>query len=187
VGWLRAENERRAVTERLLISVLLLKAVALSVRKFPELNGTFENGTFRPASSVHVGMAIALRGGGLIAPAIHDVQALALDALMAALRDLVGRARAGRLRSSELTDPTITVTSLGERGVEGIIPIIYPPQVAIVGLGSVVERPWAVDGMLTVRPTVGASLAADHRVSDGHRGSLFLTKLDEMLQEPEKL
>ena len=106
---------------------------------------------------------------------------------MASFRDLVQRARAGTLRSSELSDPTITVTSLGEQGVEGVFGLIFPPQVALVGFGKVVERPWAADGGLFVRPVVNASLAADHRVVDGHRGSLFLVALDRLLQEPEKL
>jgi pyruvate dehydrogenase E2 component (dihydrolipoamide acetyltransferase) len=122
-----------------------------------------------------------------VAPAIHDADRLTLDDLMAALRALVARVRAGTMRSSEMADPTVTVTSLGERGVEGILPVIYPPQVAIVGLGGVHERPWAVDGALAVRPVVAASLAADHRVSDGHRGSLFLSRLGDVLHAPEAL
>ena len=93
---------------------------------------------------------------------------------MAGVRDLVQRARAGRLRSSEMSDPTITVTNLGERGVDLVHGVIYPPQVALVGFGAVRERPWAVDGMLGVRPIVIATLAADHRASDGHAGSRFL-------------
>jgi pyruvate/2-oxoglutarate dehydrogenase complex dihydrolipoamide acyltransferase (E2) component len=87
---------------------------------------------------------ISLRGGGLIAPVIHDADQKSLAELMSALRDLVQRARIGGLRSSELTDPTITVTSLGERGAETVIGIIYPPQVALVGFDRIVERPWAV-------------------------------------------
>ena len=102
------------------------------------------------------------------------------------LRDLVARARSGRMRSSELTDPTITVTNLGEQGVQTVFGIIYPPQVALVGFGKIVERPWAVEGMLGVRPVTTATLAADHRASDGHRGGLFLAAIDRLLQEPEK-
>ena len=97
------------------------------------------------------------------------------------------RARAGSLRSSELSDPTITVTSLGEQGVEAVFGIIYPPQVALVGFGKVVERPWSVDGQIVSRPVVTATLSADHRVTDGHRGGLFLAAVDRLLQEPSKL
>jgi pyruvate dehydrogenase E2 component (dihydrolipoamide acetyltransferase) len=138
-------------------------------------------------AAVNVGVAISLRGGGLVAPALHDTDHKTLDELMADFRDLVSRARAGTLRSSELADPTITVTSLGEQGVEGVFGLIFPPQVALVGFGKVVDRPWAESGGLFVRPVVGTSLAADHRVVDGHRASLFLTALDQLLQEPDKL
>ena len=185
--WLAATNAARPPAERLLLGALLLKAVALGLRKAPELNGFHVDGAFRPSAAVHVGMAVAIRGGGLVAPAIHDTAERDLDDLMRALRDLVARVRAGTLRSSELSDPTITVTSLGERGVEGIQAVIYPPQVAIVGFGKLVERPWAVDGALAVHPVVRASLAADHRVSDGHRGALFLAEVDRLLQQPEAL
>jgi pyruvate dehydrogenase E2 component (dihydrolipoamide acetyltransferase) len=123
----------------------------------------------------------------LVAPAIHDTDQLSLDALMAALRDLTERVRAGRFRGSELSDPTITVSSLGERGVEGLYGVIYPPQVALVGLGTVVERPWVVNGAIAPRPVVSATLSADHRVSDGHRGALFLRKIGTLLQKPEAL
>jgi pyruvate dehydrogenase E2 component (dihydrolipoamide acetyltransferase) len=129
---------------------------------------------------------VALRGGGLVAPAIHDADQLTLDELMAALRDLVGRARSGRLRGSEMADPTITVTNLGDQGVDEVHGVIYPPQVALVGFGKIDERPWASDGMLGVRPTVRATLAADHRASDGLVGARFLATLDRLLHSPEE-
>ncbi len=153
----------------------------------PQLNGFYENDAFRAGPGIHIGWAIALRGGGLVAPAIHDVDRKALPELMAALRDLVQRARAGGLRSSELTDPTITVTSVGDRGAECVLGVIYPPQVAIVGFGRVVERPWVIQGQIQPRPLVTASLAADHRASDGHVGGLLLAAIDRALQQPESL
>ncbi|MEQ8652106.1 MAG: dihydrolipoamide acetyltransferase family protein [Kiloniellales bacterium] len=185
--WLAETNAERRPAARLLLGALLLKAVALALSKVPELNGFFIEGSARPSSAVHVGMAVAIRGGALVAPAIHNTAERSIEEVMLALRDLVTRARSGLLRSSELSDPTITLTSLGERGVEAIQPIIYPPQVAIVGFGSVMTRPWAVRDALAVRPVVRASLAADHRVSDGHRGALFLAEVDHLLQEPEAL
>jgi pyruvate dehydrogenase E2 component (dihydrolipoamide acetyltransferase) len=183
----RQRNEGRGVSERLVPAAVLLKATALAVRRVPEVNGFFVDGAFRPGERVHLGVAVALRGGGLVAPAIHDADTLSLDELMAALKDLVARARAGRLRGSEMSDPTITVTNLGDQGVELVHGVIYPPQVALVGFGRVVERPWAVDGMLAVRPVLTATLAADHRVTDGHRGGLFLTAVETLLQKPEEL
>jgi pyruvate dehydrogenase E2 component (dihydrolipoamide acetyltransferase) len=106
---------------------------------------------------------------------------------MQALRDLVQRARAGGLRSSELGDPTVTVTNLGDQGVQTVFGIVYPPQVAIVGVGRIGLRPWVVDGAVVPRSLVDITLSADHRVSDGHRGGLFLAALDRVLQAPEAL
>jgi pyruvate dehydrogenase E2 component (dihydrolipoamide acetyltransferase) len=187
LAWLARENERRPVTERLLPVALLLKAVARAAREVPEMNGFFVDGAFRPAGSVHLGVAISLRQGGLIAPALHDVDRLDLSAVMRGLNDLVARTRRGGLRSSELSDGTLTVTSLGDMGVGEVYGVIYPPQVALVGFGRVQERPWAAGGMLGVRPVVTVTLAGDHRVSDGIRGAQFLAVVDRLLQAPEAL
>lgn len=187
LDWLAQENAKRAVADRLLYGVMLLKAVALALREVPELNATWENDQVNLKSSINVGVAISLRQGGLIAPSLLDTDKQSIDELMRNFRDLVQRARAGRSRSSELSEATITITNLGEQGVEEVFGIIYPPQVALVGFGKVVERPWAVNGLLGVRPVITATLSADHRVSDGHRGGLFLSALDRLLQEPEKL
>jgi pyruvate dehydrogenase E2 component (dihydrolipoamide acetyltransferase) len=186
-AWLEGENAGRSVAERILFAAVLLKATASAVREVPEVNGFFVDDAFRPSKSVHVGVAISLRQGGLIAPAIHDVQAKTVAEVQAALRDLVGRVRAGRLRSSEMSDPTLTVTNLGDQGVESVFGVIYPPQVALVGFGRVVERPWAENGMLGIRRILTATLAADHRVSDGHRGAVFLSAIGRLLAKPEEL
>lgn len=180
-------NADRAPPERVLPAAMFLRAVALAVTKMPELNGFWEDGRFRPGDGVHTGWAIALRGGGLVAPAIRDADKRSLDELMTAMRDLVQRARSYGLRSSELSDPTITVTSLGDRGAESVLPIIYPPQVAMIGIGRVVTRPWVVDGAIGPRPIVTITLAGDHRASDGHRGGLLLAEIERLLQEPDKL
>jgi pyruvate dehydrogenase E2 component (dihydrolipoyllysine-residue acetyltransferase) len=187
LDWLAAENAKRPVTKRLLYSALLIRAVALAIREVPEVNGFWIDGTFKPGDGIHVGVAISLRQGGLVNPAIHDVDKKTLDEVMENILDLVNRARTGHLRSSEISDGTITVTNLGDQGVESVFGVIYPPQVALVGFGKIVERPWAAGGMLGVRPTIAASLAADHRVSDGHRGGRFLIAVNRLLQEPEKL
>jgi pyruvate dehydrogenase E2 component (dihydrolipoamide acetyltransferase) len=185
--WLAEENLKRSIEHRLLYGALLIKAVALALREVPELNATWVSGQARVHEAIHVGVAISLRQGGLIAPALHNTDRQSLDELMKNFRDLVGRARAGQLRSSELSDPTITITSLGEQGVEAVFGIIYPPQVALVGFGKVAERPWVADGQIAPRPVITATISADHRVSDGHRGGLFLAAVDRLLQEPEKL
>ena len=187
MNWLAEENSRRSVADRLIYGVLLLKAVAVALREVPELNALWDGKRAVPKSEIHVGIAISLREGGLIAPGIHNTDQQSLGELMQSFRDLVLRARRGGLRSSELSEPTITVTSLGEQGVESVFGVIYPPQVALVGFGKVVERPWAINGGLLTRQLMTATLAADHRVSDGHRGGLFLNAIARLLQEPGKL
>jgi pyruvate dehydrogenase E2 component (dihydrolipoamide acetyltransferase) len=122
-----------------------------------------------------------------VAPALHAAAGQSVGDLMRSFRDLVLRARSGGLRSSELSDPTITVTSLGEQGVETVFGVIFPPQVAIAGFGKLVERPWALAGQVVARPVVTATLSADHRVSDGHRGGLFLAAVNRLLQAPALL
>jgi pyruvate dehydrogenase E2 component (dihydrolipoamide acetyltransferase) len=179
MAWLEAENARRPLPERLLMAALFLKATSLACRDYPEMNGHYRDGAFQPAAGAHVGVAISLRQGGLVAPALHDVQAKSLGEVMKGLSDLVKRARAGSLKSSEMSDPTITVTNLGEGGVETVFGVIYPPQVALVGFGSIRQKEGG--------PQVTISVSGDHRVSDGHRGALFLAAIARALQEPEKL
>jgi len=187
LDWLRDANAQRPVNERLLPAALLLKAVALALQDFPELNGVYEGGVFRASAAVHVGVAVSLRGGGLIAPALHDVADKPLDLVMRELADLVRRCRAGGLRSSELADPTVTVSNLGDQGVEAVFGVIYPPQVALVGFGGIAERPWVDKSGVVAMPALTATLCADHRVSDGHRGALFMARLRDQLQRPEAL
>jgi pyruvate dehydrogenase E2 component (dihydrolipoamide acetyltransferase) len=186
-AWLASANEERPITERMLMGVLQLKAVAQALALVPELNGFWRDNAFQPAEHVHIGVAIAMRRGGLIAPALHDVASKSLDQLMRELTGLVTRARASSLRSSEMSDPTITVTNLGEQGTESVFGVIYPPQVALVGFGRMNVRPWIENGLPCAVPLVTASLAADHRASDGHSGARFLIELRERLQHPEEL
>ncbi len=182
-----AYNAAQPPRDRILLGAMLVKAAAVAVRDFPELNGFFGSGGHQPSEAIHIGVAVAIRGGGLVAPAIHDADKLPVPDLMKAMADLVVRVRHGSFRSSEISDPTFTVTSLGDRGVEALLPVIYPPQVAILGFGTVQLRPWVVEERIQIRSVVTASLAADHRVSDGHRGALFLRRVEALLQQPEAL
>ena len=185
--WLETANAARPIKQRLLPAVLLLKAVARALQETPDLNSYWHDDQLERRDAIHIGFAIASRQGALITPAIHDVQSKSLDEIMAALHDLIPRARAGRLRSSELTDGTITVTNLGDLGVETVFGVIYPPQVALVGFGRIAEQAWARDGMLGVHPILTATLAADHRATDGRTGGQFLGALNRLLQKPEAL
>jgi pyruvate dehydrogenase E2 component (dihydrolipoamide acetyltransferase) len=187
LGYLAERNATLPLEERLLPVVLLLKAVALGLKEVPELNGYWVEDALQKKEKIHIGFAISLRKGGLVTPAVHDVDRKSLTEIMAALRDLVPRARAGRLRSSELMDATVTVTNLGDLGVETVYGVIYPPQVALVGFGKILERPWVENGMLGVRPVLSVTLAGDHRATDGARGAVFLDALSRRLREPEAL
>lgn len=187
LGWLENYNAARPITERVLINALLLKAAVNALIDVPELNGHWSDGRAVKQERVNLAVAVSLRGGGVIAPVIHDAAALSLPALMSRLNDLVKRARAGRLRHAEMVDATITVTSLGERGADTVYGVIFPPQVALVGFGTVAQRPWAAERRLEVRRAVTATLSADHRASDGHRGALYLRAIARQLEQPEAL
>jgi len=185
--WLEEQNRKRSIKERILPAVLLIKAVALALGDVPELNGYWIDDCHQPQEAVHIGFAISLRRGGLVTPAIHNADIMSLDEIMEALRDLIMRTRAGRLRSSEMTDSTITLTSLGDLGVEKVYGVIYPPQVALVGFGKIMNQPWAENGMLGIRQVLAATLAGDHRATDGHRGAQFLDAVSRYLKETAKL
>ncbi len=181
------QNEAASPENRLVLAALLMKAVINSLAKFPEFNGFFENDIHVASTAIHAGMAVNIRGGGLVAPAILNAQNMNLNTLMGAMRDLVNRVRAGRFRASELSDATVTISSMGDRGVDSLFGVIYPPQVAIVGFGTPVMKPLIIEDKIEARTTVTVTLAADHRVSDGHRGGLFLRKIEQLLQRPEAL
>jgi len=187
INWLTRENARRTVTERLLYAAPLLKGLALALREAPEFNGFYENDQWVVAERINIGVAVSLRGGGLIAPAIRDVDMLGVEEIMAKLSDLVARVRRGRLRSSEMTDAGITLSNLGERTAKLLHPVIYPPQVAIVGCGQIEERPRVRDGAIIIGNVMTVSVAGDHRVSDGRRAARFLTNFENLLQNPRDL
>lgn len=185
--FLETHNAGAPPPARLLPVVILVRAVARALRDFPDLCGWWRDGKFVPSAGIHVGLAVSLRDGGLVNPAIHDADQGTLPELMAKVRDVTQRARTGSLRASEFSDGAITLTNLGDQGVHAVLGIIHPPQVAIVGFGLVAPRPWVVDGQLAVRRVVDAALSADHRASNGHRGARFLRRVEHLLAEPEQL
>ena len=185
--WMAAQNAIRAPGARLLMGALFVRATAKALARVPELNGHYENGIFTASERVNASLAIAMRGGGLIAPAIMEADRASLDQVMNAMRDLVVRTRVGRLRNSELTMGTITVSSMGEGGADPLRGVFSPPQVALVGFGTPRARPMILNGTFAPRVAVTATLAADHRVSDGRRGAMLLIEIDRLLQEPGSL
>ena len=185
--WLADFNSRAPVAERLVEAVLITKAVALAAARIEGFNGFYRDEHFEPAKAVHAGSAVALRGGGLVAPALLDADRKDLPTLMRDFSDLVTRVRAGHMRSGEFSSATITITSLGADGVDALYPIINPPQVAIVGAGAIREQPWVVGGQIVVRPILMLTLAADHRVTDGRAGAHFLRTVADLLAHPQAL
>lgn len=185
LAWLETFNANRPPAGRILFVALVLRAIGQALREAPELNGSFVDGRFRASKAINVGMVTALRGGGLVVPTIRDVDRLELPDLMSSLHEVLSRARGGRLRSSDLSDSTITVSNMGELGAETVYGLIYPPQVALVGLGRVASRPIVRDGSIVAARTMHATLSGDHRVTDGLVGARFLAALRERLERPE--
>ncbi|MFA6137877.1 MAG: dihydrolipoamide acetyltransferase family protein [Sulfurimonas sp.] len=180
-------NKTRSIQERILPVALLIRAVVLALKEVPQLNGFWQNSEMQISKEIHPGIAIALRGGGLITPALLDADTLNLSATMNALSELITRTRSGKLHSGEMTKQTITITNLGDLGVESVYGVIYPPQLAIVGFGAIMNKPWAEGDALCVRKVMSATLAGDHRATDGRIGALFLEKLNQFLQKPKEL
>lgn len=182
--WLAMANTQRPLKERLIPLALLLHAVARTLKDHADLNGVWQDHQLIRKEDVHINVAIATRHGGLITPALHHVDQKSVGDIMVALQELIPRARDGGLRSSELSEGTITVTSLGDLGVETVFGVIYPPQVAILGFGRITEQPWAENGLLGVRPVLQATLTGDHRATDGRTGARFLEALNRQFQHP---
>lgn len=186
LDWLERVNAGKPPAERVLFAALALRAVAQAAAVVPGLNGHWIDGGVRAADRVHLGVVTALRGGGLVVPALHDADRLDLAATMAALSQAIARARAGRLRSGDLGDATITVSNLGDLGCDEGWGVIYPPQLAIVGLGRIAPRPVVTpEGTLAAARTVRLTLAADHRASDGLVGARFIAAVAHRLEHPE--
>ena len=186
MAWMKEVNKERPIKQRLLPAALFIKAVASSLDEVSELNAIWENG-LQLKNEINIGFVVSLRTGGIIVPAILQADAKSVDEIMEALNDIIPRARALKLRSSELSDSTITITNLGEGSADKVFGVIYPPQVAIIGFGNITEQAFAENGMLGIRPVVDITLAGDHRATDGITGSRFLGSLNKYLQNPESL
>ncbi|MBU1658330.1 2-oxo acid dehydrogenase subunit E2 [bacterium] len=185
--YLKELNKKRSIEERILPIAMLVRAVVLALKEVPELNGFWQENGHRMSKEIHPGIAIALRKGGLITPALLDAQNMDMYSTMEFLSDLITRTRLGKLRSSEMTKQTITITNLGDLGVESVYGVIYPPQLAIIGFGAIVNAPWAEGDALCVRKVMQATLAGDHRATDGRIGAQFLDKINKFLQNPQEL
>ena len=187
MDFLSRRNSDHPPAERVLLGALFVRATARAAAKVKVMNGHYTDEGFNPATVVNPGIAVALRGGGLVAPALMDAMSMDLDQTMAGMRDLVTRARAGRLRASEMTEGTITISSLGDTGAEAMTGVIFPPQVALVGIGAPHLRPWVVESVVVPRYVVTLTISADHRVSDGRQVARFIAEFETLMQEPERI
>lgn len=187
LNWLEELNKKRSIEERVLPVAMLIKAIVKVLKEIPELNGFWIEDEHQISKEINPAIAIALRKQGLITPALLNAGEMDLSQTMASLSDLISRARGSKLKSSELSEQTITITNLGDLGVESVYGVIYPPQVAIIGLGKIMDKPWAEDDKLMVRKVMVATIAGDHRATDGRTGALFLDKLNQILQNPKEL
>jgi len=165
-------------------TAILVKAVAKSLAEYSIVNSTLEGNEIKIFEDVNVGVAVATEDG-LVVPVIHNADKKALEEIDAAIRELTEKARQGKLARDDLTGGTFTVTNLGMYGVEFFIPIINPPEAAILAVGRVVKKPIVVEGKIEIKPIMMLSLSYDHRIVDGAPASEFLRKIKEKLEKVE--
>jgi len=187
MNWMDKKNATLSPEKRLMLTVIFLKFISMALKDFPRLNGYFENSNFNPSEKINIGTAIALKNGGVMAPALRDIEKMNLETLQKNFIDLVDRARRSELKNTEFSEATITVTNLGDFGVDEVFGVIFPPQVAILGIGRIREEIFYEDEKVVLKPVCQMTLSADHRVSDGLEGARFLRKLESLLNQPELL
>jgi pyruvate dehydrogenase E2 component (dihydrolipoamide acetyltransferase) len=182
---LERRNAGRQKDDRLSVTAVLVKAVALTLAEHPEFNAVWNGEILERVDAINIGVAIALEDG-LIAPALLDCGRLDAETIGANLRDLVTRTRAGRLRAAELSDATFTLSNLGMFNVSQFTAIITPPQVAILATGKTEARAVVDDGEVVVRQRMTATISADHRALDGAAAARFLGTLGGLLTAPQR-
>ncbi len=176
-------NEAVGEAAKVSVNDLIVRACALALQRHPVFNATIEGDQVTERGEQHVCIGIAL-DEGLIAPAITGAGRMTLVEIAAAAKDLVERAKHGRLRADELSAGTFTISNLGAYGIQTLVAIIQPPQTAILGVGSVMAQPAVRDGAVTVRQMMKVALSADHRVTDGAQGAQFLSEIKRLLEGP---
>jgi pyruvate dehydrogenase E2 component (dihydrolipoamide acetyltransferase) len=177
-------NAGREPAERVSVTAFLVKAVALTLHEHPAFNAVWNGETLELVDAINVGVAIAL-DEGLIAPALLGCDRLGVDEIAVNLRDLVTRARAGKLRAPELTEATFTLSNLGMFAVSQFTAIVTPPQVAILATGRTEPRAVVRDSGVVARRTMNATLSADHRAVDGAGAARFLETLKSLVEQPD--
>jgi pyruvate dehydrogenase E2 component (dihydrolipoamide acetyltransferase) len=177
-------NEGRTGDERVSVTAMLVRALALTLTEHRAFNAVWNDDTLEQVDAVNIGVAIDLGEGGLIAPALLGCESKSVQEIATDLRDLVARTRAGKLRAPEISDGTFTLTNLGMLGVTQFTAIITPPQVSTLATGATEARPVVRDGEIVVRRLMTATLSSDHRAVDGAGAARLLGDLQAKLHAP---
>jgi pyruvate dehydrogenase E2 component (dihydrolipoamide acetyltransferase) len=181
ISW--RERVRQRTTEKITYTDLLVKLVAVALRKHPRANARWVDGTIFANDGINVGLAVAVEEG-LIVPVIHQADQLGLNDIAARRKDLVAKAQAGKLSLDDLSNGTFTISNLGMYGVDVFNAIVNPPQAAILALGRIADRVVPVNGQPAVQPMIMMTLSCDHRVIDGARGAQFLQTVVDFIEDP---
>jgi 2-oxoisovalerate dehydrogenase E2 component (dihydrolipoyl transacylase) len=186
---LRAQlNASYATREHLTLLPFLMRAIVNAAAAYPQVNARYDDdaGILHRHQGVHIGVATQTEGG-LLAPVVRHAETLDLWQAAAELHRLAEAARAGKASRDELTGSTITVTSLGRLGGLAATPVINYPEVAIVGVNRIIERPVVRDGQITIRKMMNLSSSFDHRIVDGWEAASFIARIKQLLEQPAML
>jgi pyruvate dehydrogenase E2 component (dihydrolipoamide acetyltransferase) len=185
--WIDEKNKILPAEERLMVPAVLMKGILQAIRKYPEMNGYYVDGFFEVKDSVNLGIAVALKSGGVLVPAIMSAETMDLARFNTSFQDLLIRTRKSELKNRELTEGTITVTNVGDLGSNEVFGIIFPPQVALIGLGRIHKAAVVENGIIRPGFVIDVTLSADHRVTDGLSGSRFLAQIEKIFLNPSML
>ncbi|MGW4485826.1 dihydrolipoamide acetyltransferase family protein [Amycolatopsis sp. NPDC004368] len=182
----RAALNADANAPKISLLALLAKFTVEGLRRFPELNAHLDGDELVIPSAVHLGFA-AQTDRGLVVPVVPDAHELSIEQLSGAVAERTERARSGALAPAELTGGTFTINNYGVFGVDGSAAIINHPEVAILGIGRIIDRPWIVDGQVVPRKITELTLAFDHRACDGGTAGGFLRFVADCVESPLRL
>jgi pyruvate dehydrogenase E2 component (dihydrolipoamide acetyltransferase) len=168
------------------VNDLVVKAVALALRRMPECNASWQGDAIRHFHRVHIGVAVAIPDG-LVTPVVRDADAKGIGAIAAEIKDLAERARSRSLKVPEITGSTFSVSNLGMFGIERFTAIINPPEAGILAVGAVRDAAVVDKGYVTAGKRMTVTMSCDHRVIDGALGARWLTVLAELIEKPESL
>jgi pyruvate dehydrogenase E2 component (dihydrolipoamide acetyltransferase) len=169
------------------VNDLVIKAVALALRRVPECNASWEGDAIRRYHQVHIGVAVAIEDG-LVTPVIRNADQKGIGSIAAEVRDLAERAKKRQLKGHEISGSTFTVSNLGMYGIERFTAIINPPEAGILAIGTTVDEPViAKDGQIVAGKRMTVTMSCDHRVIDGALGARWLQAFGELFEKPESL